>query len=31
MEDTSMPCADAMSYLTKDWAKYLMQHMGLVK
>ena len=31
MEDTSMPCADAMSYLTKDWAKYLMQRMGLVK
>ena len=31
MEDTSMPCADAMSYLTKDWAKYLMQRMRLVK
>ena len=32
MEDfTSMAYADAMSYLTKDWAKYLMQRMGLVK
>ena len=31
MKDTSLPCVDAMSYLTKDWAKYLMQRMGLVK
>ena len=31
MKDTSMPRVDATSYLTKDWAKYLMQCMGLVK
>ena len=28
MEDTSMAYADAMSYLTKDWAKYLMHVWG---
>ena len=31
MKDTSMPCVDPMSYLAKDWVKYLMHHMGLVK
>ena len=31
MKDTSIPFVDAMSYLTEDWTKYLMQHMGLVE
>ena len=31
MKDTSIPSVDAMSYLTKDWAKYPMLCMDLVK
>ena len=31
MKDTNMPYVDAMLNLTKDWAKYPMQPMGMVK